>query len=452
MAREYKDSANREHSYAGINYAEEQPVLERKLKDSGIEWIGEIPSDWKTERIKALFSERNERNCQGKTLLSVSQYFGIRPKSETDLADSHIAESYDDYKVVYKGDFVMNIMLAWNGSYAVSGYDGIVSPAYCVFKFRKDCFKKYFHYLLRTDGYPSAFETMSRGVIDSRLRLYPEQFFTFPVIIPPVIEQKKIAVFLDEKCGEIDKLVSLQEQMIEELKAYKQSVITEAVTKGLNPDAPMKDSGIDWIGYVPKGWKISRIKNIFRLRTGTTPKAFEQGLDSDALVNWFTPSDVTEMNCELKVSERHLSKEIIDKEGIELSPAGSLIFVGIGASAGKIGYAMVEGYSNQQITTLIPIQNKCFGKFSYYYMIADRKRIKDNAFYTTLPIINNSYLSEIKTLLPPIDEQRSIALYLDTKCAEIDSLINIKRQKIESLMEYKKSIIFEYVTGKKQVV
>lgn len=423
----------------------------REYKDSGITWIGSIPKEWKTERIKALFSERNERDCQGKTLLSVSQYFGIRPKSETDLADSHIAESYDDYKEVRKGDFVMNIMLAWNGSYAVSDYDGIVSPAYCVFKFRKDCCKKYFHYLLRTDGYPSAFKTMSRGVIDSRLRLYPEQFYTFPVIIPSVDEQQRIADYLDKKCAEIDGLIELQEQMIAQLTDYKQSVITEAVTKGLNPNVEFVPSGVDWIGDVPKGWKVCRIKDIFRLRTGTTPKDFETGLDSSELVNWFTPSDVAEMNCELNCSERHLSKAVVEKEGIELSPAGSLIFVGIGASAGKIGYATVQGYSNQQITTLIPKPSKCTGKYCYYYMIADRKRIRDNAFFTTLPIINNSYLSGIKILLPSLEEQTSIASFLDKKCNEIDELITAKQKKIETLKEYKKSVIFEAVTGKIEI-
>ena len=423
----------------------------REYKDSGITWIGSIPKEWKTERIKALFSERNERDCQGKTLLSVSQYFGIRPKSETDLADSHIAESYDDYKEVRKGDFVMNIMLAWHGSYAVSDYDGIVSPAYCVFKFRKDCCKKYFHYLLRTDGYPSAFKTMSRGVIDSRLRLYPEQFYTFPVIIPSIDEQQRIADYLDKKCAEIDGLIELQEQMTAQLTDYKQSVITEAVTKGLNPNVEFVPSGVDWIGDVPKGWKVCRIKDIFRLRTGTTPKDFETGLDSSELVNWFTPSDVAEMNCELNCSERHLSKAVVEKEGIELSPAGSLIFVGIGASAGKIGYATVQGYSNQQITTLIPKPSKCTGKYSYYYMIADRKRIRDNAFFTTLPIINNSYLSGIKTLLPSLEEQTSIASFLDKKCNEIDELITAKQKKIETLKEYKKSVIFEAVTGKIEI-
>ena len=236
------------------------------MKDSGIEWIGKIPETWAIERMKGLFIERNERNCKGRTLLSVSQYFGIRPKSETDIADSHIAESYDDYKEVYQGDFVMNIMLAWNGSYAVSEYDGMVSPAYCVFKFRKDCCKKYFHYLLRTNGYPTAFKTMSRGVIDSRLRLYPEQFYTFPVIIPSVDEQQRISDYLDAKCGEIDSLIALQEQMIEKLKAYKQSIITEAVTKGLNPNAKLVPSGIDWIGNIPEGWEINKLFNLCTIK------------------------------------------------------------------------------------------------------------------------------------------------------------------------------------------
>ena len=202
----------------------------RQYKDSGIEWIGKIPETWDIKRLKEIFVERNNRDAKGKTLLSVSQYYGIKPKAETDIADSHVAESYDDYKVVEKGDFVMNIMLAWNGSYAVSDYEGIVSPAYCVYQFRKECCHKFLHYLLRTDGYQTAFKTMSRGIIDSRLRLYPEQFYTFNTIFPPVSDQQRIADYLDEKCVEIDSLIALQEQMIEKLKDYKKSVIYEVVT------------------------------------------------------------------------------------------------------------------------------------------------------------------------------------------------------------------------------
>ena len=206
--------------------------MSRAMKDSGIPWIGKVPKDWNTPLLKGVFREREEKSTTGEeTLLSLSQYTGIKPKSETEIADSHIAANYEGYKVVHKGDFVMNIMLAWNGSYAVSDYGGMISPAYCVYYFRNDSNKRYYHYLLRINGYQAAFKTLSRGIIDSRLRLYPEQFYTFPTLQPPLPEQQRIAEFLDRKCGEIDEAIALQEEFIEELKAYKQSVITEAVTR-----------------------------------------------------------------------------------------------------------------------------------------------------------------------------------------------------------------------------
>ena len=204
-----------------------------EMKDSGIAWIGEIPKHWEVTRLKNVFCEYNVKSENGtETLLSLSQYTGVKPKSETELAGSHEAESYEGYKIVKAGQLVMNIMLAWNGSYALSDYDGMISPAYCIYDFRTACHRKYFHYLLRIDGYPSAFKTMSRGIIDSRLRLYPEQFYTFNTVVPPIEEQFRIANFLDKKCAEIDELIALQEQMIAQLTTYKQAVITETVTKG----------------------------------------------------------------------------------------------------------------------------------------------------------------------------------------------------------------------------
>ena len=393
---------------------------------------------------------RSERNQPNAMVLSLYRDLGIVPKDSRD--DNHNVTSEDtaSYKVVSKGNFVINKMKAWQGSMAVSEYDGIVSPAYYVCSFTRDVNKRYIHYLLRDASYKPEYMRLSTGMRIGQWDLNIDDFLRIKAIIPPMDEQQRIADYLDGKCGEIDALIALQEQMIAQLTDYKQSVITEAVTKGLNPDAQLVPSGIDWIGDIPKGWKVCRIKDLFFLRTGTTPKAFEQGLDGDELVNWFTPSDVSEMNCELKASERHLSKNVVEAEGIRLNPAGSLIFVGIGASAGKIGYALVEGYSNQQITMLVPKQS-CFSKYSYYYMIADRGRIRDNAFFTTLPIINNSYLSGVKILLPPLSEQRAIASYLDAKCGEIDALIAMKRQKIETLKEYKKSVIYEAVTGKTEV-
>ena len=402
--------------------------MAREYKDSGIEWIGRVPSNWETERMKTLFSERNERDCQGKTLLSVSQYFGIRPKSETDLADSHIAESYDDYKEVHKGDFVMNIMLAWNGSYAVSDYDGIVSPAYCVFKFRKDCCKKYFHYLLRTDGYPSAFKTMSRGVIDSRLRLYPEQFYTFPIVIPPPAEQLTIASYLDKKCAEIDSLVELQEQMIAQLTDYKQSVITEAVTKGLNPEAELVPSGIDWIGEIPKRWKTCRIKDMINLQSGTN----------------LTTMDITDTG----------KYPVYGGNGLrgyyhQYSNDGDYILIGRqGALCGNINYVCGKFWATEHAIVCYPKQ-----KFAKIWLgeLLRTMNLGQYSLSAAQPGLSVERIKNLRIPLPPPDEQQSIASYLNTKCGEIDSLIELKRQKIEALKDYKKSVIFEAVTGKTNI-
>ena len=427
--------------------------MEREFKDSGIEWIGKIPKKWKTERIKALFSERNERDCQGRTLLSVSQYFGIRPKSETDLADSHIAESYDDYKEVHIGDFVMNIMLAWNGSYAVSDYDGIVSPAYCVFKFRKDCCKKYFHYLLRTDGYPSAFKTMSRGVIDSRLRLYPEQFYTFPVIIPPSEEQQHIADFLDKKCGEIDELIALQEQMIAQLTDYKQSVITEAVTKGLNPDAELVPSGIDYIGDIPKNWNgCAPLKRFTEIILGKMLQSNASNND-ETMEQYICAKDVHFDGIDYSDLKRMYFSNY-EKKQYKVHKGDMLVVEG---GAGAAGSAIVEKdiqdvYIQNSIMIVRPLNDFSI-KFSRYvlFSIVSRGYVDYICNKATIPHFTKEKLSGTIIPIPPVSEQHAIATYLDTKCSEIDSLIAIKQQKIETLKDYKKSVIFEAVTGKMTV-
>lgn len=424
--------------------------MAREYKDSGIEWIGRIPKEWKTEKAKHVFSQRREKGNKDCTLLAATQKYGMYPQY---LLEGVVKVAGDadmqQFKTVHINDYVISLR-SFQGGFEMSGYEGVCSPAYQVFSAHKPINNLFFKYLFKSDAFIQQINAFVLGIREGKNIQY-EDFSTMYLPIPSLDEQQRIVEYLDEKCGEIDALISLQEQMIAQLSDYKQSVITEAVTKGLDPNADFIPSGIDWTGDIPKGWKVVRIKDIFYLRTGTTPKEYEQGLDSTSLVNWFTPSDVTEMNCELNSSERHLSKDIVEKEGIELNPAGSIIFVGIGASAGKVGYATVESYSNQQITSLITKHNKCLGKYNYYYMIADRSRIRDNAFFTTLPIINNSYLSGVKTLLPPIDDQSAIASYLDNKCAEIDALIALKQKKIETLKDYKKSLIYEAVTGKLEI-
>lgn len=203
----------------------------RKWKDSGISWIGKIPENWEVKRIRHVFNESDEKITDNTgELLSLSQYTGVSLKRDCEKVGMFEAETTEGYKIVHRNQFVMNIMLAWNGSYAVSELEGVISPAYCVFNFIIDCVPKYFHYLLRLKAYAGAFKTLSKGIIDSRLRLYPSKFYTFPVIIPPLSEQKEIVAYIEKKVSSIDSQIASIENQIANLNEYKQSLISDVVT------------------------------------------------------------------------------------------------------------------------------------------------------------------------------------------------------------------------------
>ena len=198
----------------------------KQYKPTGISWLPEIPAHWDTMRIRGLFKESIEKTVDDSgTLLSLSQYTGVSLKSEAGKTGMFEAESTTGYKIVHPGQFVMNIMLAWNGSYAVSDLEGIISPAYCVFDFRIPCVKRYFDYLLRTKIYSGAFRTQSRGIIDSRLRLYPNKFYSFKAIVPPIEEQEKIVAFLDKKITLIESCKCQRERELQTLNELKQAEI-----------------------------------------------------------------------------------------------------------------------------------------------------------------------------------------------------------------------------------
>lgn len=202
-----------------------------KFKATNIPWLPEIPEHWKIKPVRSLLKETTEKTETGEEeLLSLSQYTGISYKKETKNQGMFEAESTIGYKKVHPGQFVMNIMLAWNGSYAVSDLEGIISPAYCVFDFITECNKMYYHYLLRLGIYSGAFKTASRGIIDSRLRLYPNRFYPFPIICPPLSEQQIIVSYITERTAKIDSLIEKLNKEIECIKEYKQRLISDVVT------------------------------------------------------------------------------------------------------------------------------------------------------------------------------------------------------------------------------
>lgn len=420
-----------------------------KYKDSGIAWIGKIPEHWEVKFIKSIFVE-NKEICNDKrlTLLSLSQYTGIKPKSETDIATSHIAESYEGYKLVKKGQFVMNIMLAWNGSYAVSNYEGMISPAYCVFDFRGKSIKQYYHYLLRLSGYSEAFKTRSKGIIDSRLRLYPESFYKFSTIIPPLAEQQAIADYLDRRCSEIDELIALQEEMITKLQSYKQSVITEAVTRGLDKNVPLKDSDIDWIGKIPEHWSRNKIVRLFSIiGSGTTPKSNKED-NYIGSINWIQSGDINGgyiENCKNTISKTVLK----EYSALKIYKAPFIIVAMYGASVGNISISKIDGCVNQACCVMNDTEQNF--RYLFYSIISVKNYLIYKAEGGGQPNISQDKIKNTWLPIPPLAEQQAIADYLDQRCSEIDELIALKQQKIEKLKEYKKSLIFECVTGKRKV-
>ena len=210
----------------------------------------------------------------------------------------------------------------------------------------------------------------------------------------------------------------------------------------------MKPSGIAWIGKIPRHWGLKRLKYVADLRTGKTPPGNEGIHYSENGARWFTPADFVP-SMRLEAAEKYIDSETVRYENIQLCPRDSILLVAIGATVGKIGLSPHTAYSNQQITAVIP--KGILGSYLLYYLASKSAYIKDNAPYTTFPIINNAYLQNIAVAVPPLEEQREIAAFLDGKCGRIDELLAGKNEALQRLRRHKKSLIYEYATGKKRV-
>ena len=431
----------------------------REMKDSGNKWIGLIPKTWSVERIKTIFSERSELSEDGsETLLSVSEYYGVANRAEKVEDGEYVsrAESLVGYKKCYKGDLVSNIMLAWKGSMGVTELDGIVSPAYCVYKPSKSVYPRYYHYLFRTSLYTSIFRLYSKGIIDSRLRLYSPYFFDIKAIIPSYAEQQRIAEFLDRKCVEVDEMIALQEQIIEELKAYKQSVITEAVTKGLNPAAPMRDSGIEWIGQIPEHWELKPLKFNFKRRSERNNPIVTTERLSLSIDKGVTLYSEKTTNLD-RFKEDFTQYQIAHPNDIVLNCMNMIV--------GAVGLSKYLGCVSPVYYVIYPSNSKIDSE--YYSYLLNTPTIRgvyysygkgiyaiergEGRVNTCRLKVSYEDFGRFDIPIPPIEEQKDIVIYIKEKCADIDSLIQTKQSKIDNLKEYKKSIIYEYVTGKREV-
>ena len=433
----------------------------REMKDSGIPWIGEIPKNWEVVRNKNVFD--NSKTLVGE-LWNSTQLLSLTTKGIKAVSigstSGKVPDSYETYQVVEKDNLVMCLFdLDCSAVFSgLSQFQGLISPAYKVLTIKDGYlpafYDKWFNYIF--DG--RKFMFLSKNI---RYSLTYDEFASLQIVKPSLAEQQKIAEFLDRKCAEVDEMIGLQEQIIEELKAYKQSVITEAVTKGLNPDAPMRDSGIEWIGQIPEHWNIAKLSILFSFKGGYAFDSSDFGMEGTNQV--VRIGNVKNDSLLLDASPVYVSDEIALKAQKSKLDNGQILFTMTGTK-GKRDYfytLLLKDYHFSEKALYLNQRVGCFiGKDNVYagyynYLLKD-KHILDAIFLYETGTANQGNLGiesikQTKVQFPPITEQQAIADYLDEKCADIDSLIQTKLSKIDSLKEYKKSIIYEYVTGKKEV-
>ena len=395
--------------------------MEREFKDSGIEWIGRIPKEWKTTKLSTLYTQRYEKvSDKDYTPLSVTMQ-GILPQLETAAK----TDDGDNRKLVRKGDFAINSRSDRRGSCGISPYDGSVSLINTILKPRGEMNPSFYNWLFHSSVFADEFYKWGHGIVDDLWTTRWQEMKNISVVIPSLIEQQRIADYLDKKCGEIDKLTALQEQMIAQLTDYKQSVITEAVTKGLNPDAELVPSGIDWIGDMPKEWEITRVKFYGTIRSGDGI-SIEKIKDEGTYPVWGG-------NGLIGYSEKYNESKT------------SIVIGRVGALCGNVRLLTSPTFVSDN-ALIFRLSDKVDSKYMLWLLIgADLNRLNTS---NAQPLITGTKVKNVFIPFPSLSEQQSIAAYLDTKCSEIDSLIAIKQQKIETLKDYKKSVIYEAVTGK----
>ena len=427
--------------------------MARNMKDSGIEWIGEIPEGWEVSQLKYATRWKSEKGCPDAPVLSLYRDFGVVPKDSRD--DNHNVTSLDtsNYKVVDIGDLVINKMKAWQGSMAVSDYRGIVSPAYHVCSITSNKVnKRYLHHLLRNPAYLPEYSRLSTGMRIGQWDLGFDDFKNIPFLIPPLDEQAKIADYLDNGCASLDAMLSKTRSSIEEYKKLKQAVITQAVTKGVRGEREMKDSGVEWIGEIPTTYSICKLK--YLLKNPLNYGANESGIPySDSLPRYIRITDITpdgnlKYTGKLSLSEESAKDYILED--------GDILFARSGATVGKT-FIYYQSYGRSAYAGYLikaSLNNKVSPKFVYYYTCSSLYEIWKNSIFiqSTIQNIGADRYANLPVPVPKtLQEQEEIADYLDAKCAEIDKLIAKKEQLVKELESYKKSLIYEVVTGKREV-
>ena len=420
----------------------------RKMKASGIEWIGEIPEGWETINPKALFIQRKDRASKGERQLTSSQQYGILYQDEyMELTGSKVVTVEKDFNIlkhVEAGDFVIS-MRSFQGGLEYSTKSGAISSAYVMLVPNLELvYPRFYRWLLKSSVYIDALQRTTNMVRDGQAMRY-SNFAQVRLFTLPLDEQKSRADFLDVKCSSIDKMLSKTRSSIEEYKKLKQAVIKQAVTKGVRGKREMKDSGVEWIGEIPKEWDIL---NLVAHTSMLTPMR-DRPENLDGSIPWIRIEDFDGKYISSSKASLGVSKETVQSMNLKIYPVGTILCTS-SCIMGKCAIVSRELVSNQRFIGIIPDQNTC-ENFLYYLMLSNSERMNYLAIGALQANLSRSSFEHLKVQFPSYQEQKEIADYLDAKCAEIDGLIAKKEQLVKELESYKKSLIYEVVTGKREV-
>ena len=410
----------------------------REMKDSGIEWIGAIPQDWQLSKIGSLYTQRNEKvSDKDYQPLSVTMQ-GILPQ----LATAAKTGDGDNRKLVRVGDFAINSRSDRRGSCGISPLDGSVSLINIILTPRTAMHPGYYNWLFHTTLFADEFYKWGHGIVADLWTTRWQEMKSIAVPVPEYAEQERIAAFLDAECAEIDAVLEKTRASIEEYKKLKQAVITQAVTKGVRGDRPMKDSGIAWIGDIPVEWDVIRNAFLYKEKS-RLPEENAVSLSLSQVDGLIATDDM---------KERSMKTSTYD--GWKQVRTNDLVLNRFKGHLGGLFAANIEGMVSFHYGVYEPLRQFDSKFFEYLYHSDVYKSIlglKSNGMTVGLQNLSNQNFYSVYSLYPPETEQQEIIRYLDDKCCDIDAIIAKKQQYITEIENYKKSLIYEYVTGKKEV-
>jgi len=419
-------------------------------KDSGVEWLGEIPEEWECIRMKHLFKDISVKNRPDAELLSVTQNQGVVPRTWVENRMVMPSGALESFKFIQKGDFAISLR-SFEGGLEYCHHDGIISPAYTVLKAQRNFDSQYYKYLFKSNAFISELQTSVVGIREGKNISYPELCYSF-LPVPAKAIQTLVAEFLDRKTALIDQAIGIKEKQIDLLKERRQILIHQAVTRGLNPHVKMKDSGVEWIGQVPVGWEVKRLKHVSEFIT-SGPRGWSDFFSNEGAYFLQSGNLNDTMGIELEDAVRVTPKAGAEGLRTRLKEDDVLVVV-TGAKTGKVALAKIDSkevYINQHLCL---IRTNQVIKPSFLSILLHSTIGRTYFYLQQYGLKEGLGLQDVKNaliLLPSILEQAEIISYLEIVTQKISSAISLKEKEIEKLKEYKASLINSAVRGKIKV-